>query len=420
MTDIEAIEKSRFCLNLIRYLMAQNPRLAEYQLQLLKSTLALGDEVKKGNWIIAHNIGNGARSYIIVTNGQPMTTDNIPEWALSYPQKYVDADVNANPKEFLDLLKNVISQFDKRHQPITMFLSDLVSVIEHYYQDCTVNAEEAIIIADLCNSASTNSNAYSEILFQEKQKLISKYDGMKIPGDSAIIPLCIIDFLRQFQNKQLQENLPDTITTFIRNPQHNFLLNPEASARTVHTLYHTADLLKNAAQKEYTFFAFYKSLYEALLFYRSALYLGTLLIKHGIDDNELQHIVYMSEEMRVIIWLSIMPIYRSNTPDFLMPEDIFAWLGIITDKKQQSPDICPPNLYWIHNNYSSLCYPEIYKDIAVEVFKISRKISTSTKKLKKYACKLEEKKEELVDEVNIIDFLNRYIKIISKGKSMDL
>lgn len=186
MTDIEAIEKFRFCLNLIRYLMAQNPRLAEYQLQLLKSTLALGDEVKKGNWIIAHNIGNGARSYIIVTNGQPMTTDNIPEWALSYPQKYVDADVNANPKEFLDLLKNVINQFGKRHQSITMFLSDLVSVIEYYYEDCTVNVEEAIIIADLRDSASTNSNTYSEILFQEKQKLISKYDGMKIPGDSRL------------------------------------------------------------------------------------------------------------------------------------------------------------------------------------------------------------------------------------------
>lgn len=419
MTDVEAMEKFRFCLNLARYLMAQNPQLAEYQLQLVKNTLALGDDVKKGNWVITHNIGNGAKSYIVVTNGQPLTTDTIPEWALNYPQKYVDTDVDANSKEILDLLQSIISQFEERHQPIITFLSDLVSGIACYYENDIVNIEEVIAIADLCDSVSSNSNTYSEVLFQEQQRLISKYDAMKISGTSAILPLCIIDFMRQFQNKQLSDGLLDTITTFIRNPQQNFLLNPEASIRTVHSLYHTADMIKNVAQKEYTFFAFYKNLYEALLFYRGALYLGTLLINHGVENNDLKHVVYMSEEMRVIIWLSIMPVYRNNTPDFLVPEDIFAWLGVIKDKKQQSPNICPPDPHWIHENYVSLCYPEIYKDIALEVFKVSRQVSTSTKKLKKYVSKLEEKKDVLADEVSVIDFLKRYINIITQEMGIE-
>ncbi len=414
MTDIEAMRKFRFCLNLIRYLMAQNPQFAEYQLQHLKNFLAMGDEVKKGNWVITDDVGNGARSYIVVTDGHPMTTDNIPKWALNYPRKYVTADTETNPKELLDMLQNIINQFEERYQPIITFLSDLVSVIKCYYgNDIIPNIEETIIIADLCNSASVGTNVYSEILFQEQQKLISKYDAMRISGDSAIMPLCIIDFLQHFQNKQLQENFLNTVTTFCRNPQQNFLLNPEASVRTVSSLYHTAAMIKDAAQQEYTLFAFYKDLYEALLFYRSALYLGNLLIQHGISSDDLQHIVYMSEEMRVIIWLSIMPVYRNNTPDFLMPEDIFAWLGVTKDKKQQSSDICPPDLYWIHNNYTSLCYPEIYKNIAIEVFKISRQITTSTKKLKKYICILEEKRDELHDEVHVIDFLKRYIKAIT-------
>ncbi len=413
MTDIEAIEKYRFCLNLARYIMAQNPQLAEYQLQLLKNTLALGDEVKKGNWIISHNIDNHVKSYIIVTDGQPMTTDTIPEWALNYPQKHVSADPDANPRELLDLLHSIINQFDERHQPITNFLSNLVSSIDCYYESFMINMEEAIIISDLCSSASANSYTYTEILLHEQRQLVSKYDAMEIPGDAAIVPLCIMDFLRHFQNKQLEEDFSNTLATFIRNPQQNFLLNPEASTRTVQSLYHTADAIKNAAQKEFTFFIFYKDLYEALLFYRSALYLGALLIDHGIVNSDLQHIVYMAEEMRVIICLSIMPVYRNNTPDFLLPADIFAWLGVITDKKLQN--VCLPSPYWIHWNYTSLCYPEIYKDIALETFKISRQMTTSTKKLKKYICKLEEKEADLADESQVIDFLKRYLKNIEQS-----
>lgn len=390
--------------------MTQNPKYAEYQLQMLKSSLALGDEVKKGNWVIAHDTGNSVKSYIVVTDGHPMTTDNIPEWALNYPQKYVAVDAESNPREFFDMLQNILNQFEEKHQPIIAFLSDIVSVIECYYKNDIMNdIEETIIISDLCNSASIGSGTYSEILFQEQQKLISKYDAMRITGDSAIMPLCIMEFLRCFQNKQLQEDFLNTLSTFCRNPQQNFLLNPEASVQTVCSLYHTAVIIKDAAQKEYSFFAFYKDLYEALLFYRSALYLGSHLIHHGIDSHDLQHIVYMSEEMRVIIWLAIMPVYRDNTPNFLMPEDIFAWLGVIKDKKQRSPDICSPNLYRIHNNYTSLCYPEIYKNIAIEVFKLSRQLTKNTKKLEKFIRTLEEKRNELADEVHVIDFLKRYI-----------
>lgn len=88
----------------------------------------------------------------------------------------------------------------------------------------------------------------------------------------------------------------NTVTTFINHPEQNFLLNQVAAVRTAQSLYHTANTLKDAAQNEYTFFLFYKD----------------------------------------IILTFILPICRNKTPDFLMPEDIFTWLGVIKDKKLQN------------------------------------------------------------------------------------
>lgn len=413
MTNHEAIEKYVFSLNLARYLLAQNPPHAEFQMQMLKNSLLLGDEVKKGNWVIVHDFGENMESYIVVRDGQPMSTNVIPEWATDYPRKHVSCNPDANPIELLELLQNTLGQFEERYEPIVSFLSAPVSSAARYYNSLMVDLEEADAIAELCTSAESHSDVY-EILLQEQIKLISSYDTLNIPGDSVILPLCIIYFFRQFDNAQVKYNFQNTLNTFIRHPQHNFVRNPEASVLAVQSLYNTGDRLKNAAQKEYTFYRFYNTLYEALIFYRSALYMGTLLINNGITNESLKHIVYMSEEMRVIIWSSIMPITRNKTPDFLIPVDIFAWLGVISDKKQKNPNICSPSLYCIHDFYASLCYPAIYRDIALEVYKISRKMTVSTRKLEKCICQLEKEREKLTHEVHVIDFLKRYIHNIKE------
>lgn len=409
MTDIDDLKKYRFCLNLGRYLMAHNPQLAEYQLHMLKKTLNLGDEVKKGNWIITNDFGGG-KQYIIVKDGQPLSTDSIPEWATNYPRKYVVADADANLKECLMLLQNILDKFGEGYQPLKTYLSDYISTVAKYYENSMVSVAETVEIVDLCNSTLAYSGSYSDLLLQGQQKIISNYNAVKIPEDAAIMPLCITVFLRRFQNRQMERDLHNTITTFIKHPEQNFLLNQEAAVRTVQSLYHTANTLKDAAQNEYTFFLFYKDIYEALLFYRSALYMGTLLINHEIDNSDLRHIVYMSEEMRVIILASIMPICRNKRPDFLSPEDIFVWLGVIKDKKVQNSNLCLSDVHMIHEHYVSLCYPRLYRDVALEVYKTSRKITTSIKKLEKYIQCLEEKRELLIDEVYVIDYLRSYVK----------
>lgn len=411
MTDLKAMETYRFCLNLVRSLMIHNPPFAEYQFQLLKNSLALDEDITKGNWIITHDHVDDTKSYIIVRDGQPLTTDCIPQWACDYPQKHVAADAAADPQEFLNLLRGLLPQFKEAYRPIYVFLSDLVSSAAHYYNNPMTSLAEAQAITDLYNLALRSADTYSNVLLQAQRNLVSSYDAMKIPGDAAIMPLCIITFLRQFQNKQLEENLPDTIATFVRFPQQNFLRNTQAAVLAAQSLYHIADALKESAQKQYTFFQFYNYLYEALLFYRSALYIGNLLISHGIIDNGLEHLVYMSEEMRVIIWLSILPVYRNKTPLFLMPENIFAWLGVLADIPPQNESAPTPHL--IHNFYSSLCYPKIYRDLALEIFKISRKMTVHTRKLEKYIRQMEENQNELHDEIDVIDFLHRYVKDIT-------
>lgn len=99
------------------------------------------------------------------------------------------------------LLQNILDKFGEERQPLKTYLSDYISTVAKYYENSMIFVAETVAIADLCDSTLAYSGLYSDLLLQKQQRIISNYNAMKIPGDAVIMPLCIIVFLRQFQNR---------------------------------------------------------------------------------------------------------------------------------------------------------------------------------------------------------------------------
>lgn len=409
-------QNDRFCLNLARFIMAEYPETAEDTIAAVKNSQGMA-EIKTGNWVVTLDYGNGIKNYIIVKEGNPCTTTSIPEWANDFRRKQIMIQQDRNSREVFHVLQAAVRKFDSDFQIGRDYFEEKLEIMEQCY-DIPAEAMEIAVLGKLCELAGRYS--FDEYGEQARNYIICKFSAMEIAGNVLLLPLCVVTFLQQYKNNQVTNHLSETVYQFVSNARANFLMNPEVSLRTVKELYRSGDVLKEAALDEYTMFFFHKYLYEALLYYRSAYYLGTLLANHGLHDEELDRIVYMCEEMRVMIELSICPIYRNGTPYFFIPENFFAWLGLVPQEK--TDPYMPLNRKQIHNMYVDLQYPKLYKDIALEIFKLSQDDAYGLDKLKRYLESMEERKEEFEKtlEGDVLGLLNSYVEFVEKKRKKSM
>jgi len=362
LIKIDTLKKLSELFAIARYIMCESPKKAEIYMHIANNQKQIHKKLKelaKNSYVIKLKINEIEENELIIfNNGIACTVKIIPEWAVNFELVGINITFDINDNLLYKKINFLYSSFMEEYPGV--FESKIDSVLKNisiYYQKLDIDINiitNAIMVQHIITSID-----YNDWVNKNIQKFLDDYLNFIIHSDTLQVPFTLLFFV-QISKRQKSLNLndfEDYVLTFSRD--YN------ASLQTAIYLQSIGDELKSKAQKQYTFQLFQKTLYEALLFYRCAYFLYDILNRCGcLDDKErINSGLYMCEEMRVLINISLRPIQRNGIPNFNYSKEFFNWLS--APFLQDGTFYDKANKEQIHDFYLRLYYPSILKNMAL-------------------------------------------------------
>lgn len=381
----------------------------------------------KGNCIAKIVVdGRPEQEFIVAKNGVKKTIKVLSDKEKKQEIKYININAK-NSKRVYNILKEKCDNIMRIYgsEVYNKFrLDEIQNSIAFYYEDCRHLFYNNIIMSAL-DTVPKPQYLRKDLISQWTTNCISKlasdYHKFKLSGNILTSPLTNILFLKYLCNNSSEKNvieiykyiLNNYITTNIAPVIFKQLTKNEITS-FISYLYDIATDLRNEAQKSSTYQLFQKKLYEALLFYHSVLFLDYYRSDNYIQLDEIKQYTYMSEEIRVLIDISIKPFYRDNIPDFTKSRVLFEALKFRGSNYSQYQSA---GKHALHELYQKLYIPNRIKQIGLSLLILNKPNEFNQNELNKLMILIKEiEKETLLYEIcgeldyliNLYQFLIEY------------